>query len=157
MVKTFKKICAYSIFSLFMIVVVKWWLNDFKKPEEVESVMSFLLELENEGVEGVKKILGEPKSIHRGKVYTYKDSLGTYDILIDEKVKSIVVSLNDKIEMSEQQVISELGLREDIVDKSVSEKEGVKKIVIYDVGKISKLEMSSELEDKGVDIVKIAY
>ena len=61
MVKTLKKICAYAIFSLFMIVVVKWWLNDFKKPEEIESVMSLLLELENEGVEGVKKYWGSLK------------------------------------------------------------------------------------------------
>lgn len=157
MVKTLKKICGYAIFSLFMILTIRWWLSEFNKPEEIESVMNLLVELEDKDAEGVKNVLGEPKSVHREKVYSYKDNIATYDILIDKQVKSIVVTMKDKTNMSEQQLISEIGLKEDITDKKTTEVEGGKKTVIYDVGIFSKIEMKSALGDSSIETVKLVY
>lgn len=157
MVKILKKICIYSIFSLFMILTVKWWLNSFEKPLEVENVMGVLIELGDEDLDGVKAKLGEPKSVHRSQVYTYKDSFGTYDLLIDDKLKNVVVSIEDSVNMNEAQVMSEIGIREDIFNKKETEMNGKKKTIVYDMEVFSKLEIESRKDQDVVEKIKITY
>lgn len=152
-----EKLIITVILLLGMLLCVDWWLGGFEKPEKKEiEVISVVKEIGSKGLDEVRDTIGKEKSSHKGKIYTYVDSYAEYDILIEDKVESVVVEFNKDI--NQEAVLEKMGIvLESELIKEERTSRGEIRFKVYSVGNMSELEFMVDQISGNVKIMKIRY
>lgn len=115
-------------------------------------IISEVVNMSGKKIDEIQSILGKAEGIHKDKVYTYKDSIAKYDLLVVDEVKSAVITFNKR--MSKEEVYKMLSIKGDLLNtKSLVEEEFYE---MYDKETDMKIEMITNKNDE-VKTVKIAY
>ena len=98
--------------------------------------------------------LGKAKEVYHSKVHSYVDPLGKYDILIDGKVKSVVVTVNDNYIMDEKAALAHLNLSS-TEDAIRVKKENKDTIAIYNKANYKKIYIIKRKNSDLVETIKV--
>lgn len=105
--------------------------------------------------EGIYKKLGDPKEVYEDKIYTYIDAAGKYDLLINDKVENMVITLNESSMISSKIMLSALGVKVKDEDMERITKEGKDTITVYDKNKYKKIYMVCRPNSEILETIKI--
>lgn len=105
--------------------------------------------------EGIYKKLGDPKEVYEDKIYTYIDAAGKYDLLINDKVENMVITLNESSMISSKIMLSALDVKVKDEDMERVTKEGKDTITVYDKNKYKKIYMVCRPNSEILETIKI--
>lgn len=118
-------------------------------------VIEMINDLCGESKEGIYKKLGNPKDIYQDKIYTYIDAAGRYDLLINDNVENMVITLNESSMITPKIMLSSLGIKYKDEDMKRVTKEGKDTIVVYDKNKYKKIYMVCRQNSEILESIKI--
>lgn len=132
---------------------------EYKKGEDV--IFNAISSLQGIPSEEFLKILGEPKEIYKEKIYTYIDAFAQYDFLVEDTIKSVVMSMKYGLSIVSVDQILEVLIndynKDDIKDYKTEKVHDRTVVAIYNVGKYSKLEIGTKEDSSLIDYIKIKY
>lgn len=151
---------------------VLWYLSDVKSEKvtstsavisnkKESSMLKLLPSMSGITKENINEMLGEPKEVYKNKIYTYVDKYAQYDFLMEDSIKSAVVTMKDTIYIS--QLDSLLNILVPEYDKSKVkdyERDSVKGhsiIKIYKLGGYSKIEIATKEASDIIEYIKVKY
>lgn len=132
-----------------------------KNKSEKKLIVQSLSEISGITVEDILSKIGEPKEIYKGKVYTYIDQFGKYDLLIDGTIKNAAITMDyDLSIMSVTKLLEQIvsGYKAENTEKYEQDKiDGVTRMKIFDIGCYSKIEIYTKKDSTSIDLIKLEY
>lgn len=151
---------------------VLWYLSDVKSEKvtsasavvsnkKESSMLKLLPSMSGITKENIDTMLGEPKEVYKNKIYTYVDKYAQYDLLMEDSVKSAVVTMKDTIYITDLDGLLNVLIpgydKSKVKDYERSSVNGHAIIKIYKLGDYSKLEIATKKDSEIIEYIKVKY